>query len=348
MTPRTAPSQRDIAARAGVSQSAVSIVLNGRSEEMGISRSTQERIKCVIEELQYVPNIAARALRKSRNDLIGVYTFERVFPVHSNDYYNEFLQGIEEGAIALGLDLVLFTSSLEAGNGAGVYDSGSNRLGIADGTVMLGSRKSDEELARLAQEGYPFVFIGRRDVPGVTVPCVTADYYSVMSSVLEVLTTAGHERILYVGRRERLQPEVQRLEGYRDFARLLGATASIQLTDPDEITGESVRIWVAQGWTAIVAETSDIATTILDTARATNIAIPEELSLVALDVGVSSDQGDVSQVGVPRRAMGREAVSLLAKIIHDGTVQDRTVEFQCSPPTAATVAAPKIGSRYFH
>lgn len=344
--PRTIPSQRDIAARAGVSQSAVSFVLNGRSDEMGIPRTTQERIRRATEELKYVPNVAARALRGARNDLIGVYTYERVFPLSPNDYYNEFLHGIEEGAVALGLDLVLFTSAFAtAEDGApGVYRGGSNRLGIADGTVMLGTRKSDEELARLADEGYPFVFVGRRDVPGVLVPCVTADYYSAMSSVVELLASFGHDRVLYLGGLARARPERERLNGYEHFALQSGLQTSTIIADPAQIDEDTLHAWIREGWTAVVAETSEMATRIIDAARSADVAIPDNLSLVALDVGVLSPGVAVSHVEIPRRAMGREAVSLLSHLINDGALPSPTVTLPCSSPTSSSVA-PAPGRR---
>lgn len=339
--PRTIPSQRDIASRAGVSQSTVSFVLNGRAEEIGIPAATQDRIREVVEELQYVPNVAARALRSSRNGLIGVYTYERVFPLNPDDYYNEFLHGIEEGAVAQGLDLVLFTSSLATdSNSGGVFRAGSNRLGIADGTVMLGSKKSDEELARLAAEGYPFVFVGKRDVPGIVVPCVTADYFSAMSAVVELLRTYSHERVLYVGGLVRNQPQQERLRGYENFATEALPQTATMLLDAEAIDEEVLTDWLAAGWTAIVSETSDIATAIIRSARSLGVAIPENLSLIALDEGVTADGVDVSHIGVPRRAMGREAVSLLAQLIDDGTTPNPTIALQCSQPTAASVALP--------
>lgn len=342
MAARTATSQRDIAARAGVSQATVSIVLNGRAEAMGIPPKTQERIKRVIEELQYVPNVAARALRGGRNNLIGVYTYERVFPLSPSDYYNEFLHGIEEGAVSLGLDLVLFTSSLASEDGSGgVYAGGANRLGIADGTVMLGSKKSDEELARLSAEGYPFVFIGRREVPGVLVPCVTADYYSAMASVVELLASFGHQRVLYVGQAARTQPHDERLKGFADFAQAQpGFLTSSVLMDADDIDAGCVQTWIREGSTAIVAETASVATAVLAACESSNIVVPDQLSLIALDVGVMLGGAEVSHLGIPRRSLGWEAVALLAQLIQSGEAPNPTVILDCSPPSPATVAAP--------
>ena len=54
---------KQIAEAAGFSQSTVSIVLNGRCDEMRISQATQQRITSVAREMNYQPNIYARRLR---------------------------------------------------------------------------------------------------------------------------------------------------------------------------------------------------------------------------------------------------------------------------------------------
>ena len=64
----------DVAKRAGVSQPAVSAVVNGRARAIGISESTEARIRHVMEELGYRPNLTARNLRLQRTKTIGFVT----------------------------------------------------------------------------------------------------------------------------------------------------------------------------------------------------------------------------------------------------------------------------------
>lgn len=60
----------DIAAAAGVSKATVSRYINGKSELM--TPKTKERIRTVIELLDYHPNSAARSLKTKKNRQIGV------------------------------------------------------------------------------------------------------------------------------------------------------------------------------------------------------------------------------------------------------------------------------------
>lgn len=93
------PRQADIAALAGVSQATVSLVINNRSGKYRqITEETRQRVWAAVAELGYVANPAARMLAGGRNGLLGVYTFESVFPLDPRDFYYPFLLGVEEEA----------------------------------------------------------------------------------------------------------------------------------------------------------------------------------------------------------------------------------------------------------
>ncbi|HEX8462974.1 MAG TPA: LacI family DNA-binding transcriptional regulator [Abditibacterium sp.] len=61
----------DIAAKAGVSQSTVSFVLNGRETSVRISESTRQRVLAAAEELGYRSNHLARAVRTGNTNMLG-------------------------------------------------------------------------------------------------------------------------------------------------------------------------------------------------------------------------------------------------------------------------------------
>ncbi len=334
--------QSDIARLAGVSQATVSMVLNGRAGANRIPESTQERIREAMAELGYVPNIAAQSLRGGRSGLIGVHTFERVFPTAPDDYYREFLNGIEEQAVASGLDLVLFASTQKPDGTRSIYGSGSNRMRLADGAVILGFEKNDDEIRRLAQEGFPFVFIGRREVPGLDIPFVTADYAAAMHPVVEQLTGAHHRRITYLAAPLRGLAQQDRLEGFH--AAVDGIPASdrpsfeVDVREVEAVTASWLAEVVEAGTTAIVVETFDLARALAAALDGAGLSAPADVSVVSLD---SDPRGDVfSHVRVPRRELGRRAVELLLAVI-DGEATDRlTTPLPSDPPETGTVANP--------
>src|ERR671936_85566 len=109
--PAQRPTQADIARLAGVSQATVSLVLNERDAGVRISPATRARVLSVMREWGYVANASARSLAGGRNRIIGVHTFEPVFPTTSVDFFFPFLLVMEQEAAELGHDLLLFTSS---------------------------------------------------------------------------------------------------------------------------------------------------------------------------------------------------------------------------------------------
>ena len=67
------PTIRDVAEAAGVSLTTVSYVLSGRpGGDTRISRPTQDRVHAAARELGYVPNRAARGMRRGRTDVVAV------------------------------------------------------------------------------------------------------------------------------------------------------------------------------------------------------------------------------------------------------------------------------------
>src|SRR4051795_4364991 len=190
------PRQADVARVGGGSQSAVSRVVSGDVDRIPVE--TQQRVRAAVKQLGYVPNAAARSLRGKRNRLVGVHTFEPVFPHAREDFYFEFLLGIEERAEEVGYDLVLFTSTGTRDGRRRIYRDGTNRLNLADGSVLLGVATDRDELARLWREGYLFVHIGRREVPGAEVPCIVPDYHSAAGRLVESLAERGHRNLAYL------------------------------------------------------------------------------------------------------------------------------------------------------
>jgi DNA-binding LacI/PurR family transcriptional regulator len=336
------PSQQDIARLAGVSQAVVSVVLSGKAETKSITPAVQARIRAVADELGYVPDVAARSLRGGRNGLIGVHTFEQVFPVRAEDYYHEFLVGIEEKAVEVGQDLVLFTSTQLPDGTRSIYRSGSSRLRLADGAVILGLERNDGELERLAAEGFPFVFIGRRDIPGAPAPCIAADYAAAVAGAMDELVSWGHRTVAYLGGPVAKDPQEQRRAAFADHGRVVGLEASTPiLLSPEAVTADWLAATRDAGVTALMIETYELADAVADAAKRQGCQIPGDLSVVCLD---SPPNGAVvagwSHAAVPRRAMGARAVELLLAFL-DGTISATHIEIiGCEPLTPGSIAQP--------
>src|SRR6478736_9600366 len=142
----------EIARRSGVARSTVSYALSGKRP---VSAETLQRIQAVIDELDYRPNAAARALKEGRTRTLGL-----VIPPASlrlTDMQLGFVASVVEAAARADLDVLLSPSG-------GDHDRSFERVVSGrrvDGAILMEIRLEDARVTRLRQVGLPFVTIGR-------------------------------------------------------------------------------------------------------------------------------------------------------------------------------------------
>lgn len=340
------PRQVDVARLAGVSPAVVSQVLNNRAQSsVRIGAETRQRVVAAIEKLGYVPDPAAQSLARGENHLLGVFTYQAIFPIQNQDFYYPFLIGIEEAAEQAGYDLLLFTSAIGGPDRQRkIYRNGANRLRLADGAVLLGLEEDKEDLVRLVQEGYPFVFVGRREAPGVEITCVAADYAAATAQIVAYLLAMGHRRIAYWGCGLINESSRDRYAGYRQ----VHTDAGLSVDDRLHGQGAAERLtpaWLQHildlGATALVAQHDDHALACLQAAQALGKRIPEDLSLAMLGdpVGLSVPKG-ITTFEIPQREMGAQAVKLLMLQFAEPTSGPLQATLSCRFVPGRTVAPP--------
>lgn len=318
------PRQADIARVAQVSQATVSMVINNRGGKYHqIGEETRRRVWAAVEDLGYVVNPAARTLAGGRNSVVGVYTFESVFPVDHRDFYYPFFVGIEAEAERQDLDLLLFSSATGPDRNRTVYRSGVNRLRMADGCVLLGRNADAAELARLAREAFPFVVIGRRVVEGVELSYVGADYEEATGTIVGHLAELGHRRVALLGWAEEREPTLDRRRGYHLGVATCGLDVEpglVRQVADDDVGPDLLAELLELGATAVIAEDDVIAVRIEAAARDRQLRVPDDLSVVILGNpprGQVSDR-DWTSFSIPRQEMGSAAVRMLVTQLDSG------------------------------
>lgn len=338
--------QAEVARLAGVSQAVVSLVLNG-SDGVRVTPETRKRVEDALRQTGYTVDIMGRRLRGKSNQILGVFTYESVFPSGAGDFYGPFLGGIEEEAESQGFDLLLFTSPGRRLGRRKVYEQGSNRLGIADGCILLGRHTDQDELDRLVAERFPFVFIGRRESPAGPVSYVGADYGRATAALYERLHALGHRRIALVGYPEQSEPTVDRRGGYLRACRR-HRRPELAITEPDPVA--VFQRLQAERVTAALVETTGMAASIRTLAEATGQRVPTDLSIGVLGdtdptqttpgpIG-AGDEIDWTMFHIPRRQMGGLAVRTLVGMLRGELRAGRQTQvlLACELVEGATVA----------
>lgn len=342
---RRRPRQADVARLAGVSPATVSVILNNRLDgTVRVSPETRQRVLEAVETLGYVTDPVARSLAGGRNLLLGVFTFESIFPLEFRDFYYPFLVGIEEEAERAGYDLLLFTSVSRTDGVRRIYNNGVNRLRLADGAILLGNEQNKEQLDRLLQEGYPFVFVGRRESNYGTPSYVAADYTAATATVITYLLNHGHRRIAYLANLLDTESQRDRRQGYwlaLQQAQLISDPALFIRCSPETMTPGFLQRLLDQGVTALVTEAGSGNQMLQAAMRALGKFPPAAFSYAILGDPLTSFEMPFEATGftIPRRAMGARAVQLLTEMLNESENQHpRQVTLPCTFVPGSTVA----------
>jgi DNA-binding LacI/PurR family transcriptional regulator len=174
----------------------VSVVLNDRRDSpIQVSEETRQRIIKAAKELGYAPNPAAQMLAQGKNQLLALFNYgENAFPVDRDHPFYAYMIGIEREAVREDYNLLLITRG-QGSEPRSIYGTGINMLRLADGALIMGWRSDGSELKRLTAEGYPFVYIGKREIPGCQIDWVGSDYREAGIKATNHLLALGHRHL---------------------------------------------------------------------------------------------------------------------------------------------------------
>ncbi|MCA1220062.1 LacI family DNA-binding transcriptional regulator [Streptomyces sp. 8L] len=149
------PTMKDIAQRAGVSESAVSFALNDRP---GVSEVTRDRVRRVAEQLGWRPSTAARQLSGEGSATVGLVLARPADTLGVDSFFLQLISGIQEGLAGRHLGL-LFQVVEDVADECEVYRRWWAERRV-DGVLVVDPRTDDPRPALLAELGLPAVIIG--------------------------------------------------------------------------------------------------------------------------------------------------------------------------------------------
>ncbi len=305
------PTLHDVAARAGVSKSLVSLALQGSSK---VAPASRDAILAAADELGYRPNRTASSLVRQRTHIIGVHILDLHNPV-----FAEILDGVHEAVRGHGYSTLLVT---------GNADPATERTEITrllesrvEGLILIAHRLSDDDLAQIAAE-VPTVVVTwqTHGIPGLD--SVSGDDVVGARLAVDHLVALGHERIVHVsGGDNRIAR--QRRTGYEQAMVAHGLAPVVvdgAFTESGGYAG--ARAAVDAGATALFVANDLAAIGALAALRDHGLCVPDDVSVVGYDGMRLLDSLDLTTVAQPLADMGRAAADLLIERIGD---PDRTV-----------------------
>lgn len=180
---------KDISKRCGVSVATVSKALNNQSD---ISEETKKMVKKAAEEMGYMPNASARALRTKRSHSIGVLFVDEAGSGLTHEFFSHVLNAFKTAAESRGYDLVFINRKI--GDRSMTYLEHCRYRGV-DGVVMACIDFYDKEVIDLVKSELAVVTIDYVFNDKIS---VISDNVKGMAELVTYIYEMGHRRIAYI------------------------------------------------------------------------------------------------------------------------------------------------------
>jgi LacI family transcriptional regulator len=272
----------DVAARAGVSRTTVSFVLNDRAG-VTIPDETRQRVVQAARELGYHPHGAARALAGGASHTIGLVLRQSPEQVAADALLAETLWGIGSEAHLGGYRVLVEPLSPDGGRYSDLVLS--QRV---DGLIVSGPRTDDSELVGLVNDGFPIILQG--SLPALPAPSVDVDNRAGARIAVEHLLGLGHRRIGCITNAPLAYTAASdRLAGYRDALDAAGQPFDEGLVVQGAFDADSGRAAMeallasAPDLTAVFVASDVVAFGALRALREAGRRVPGAISVVGFD-----------------------------------------------------------------
>lgn len=311
----------EIAARAGVSVSTVSRVLN---EKSGVNPTTRRQVLTAIDVLGY--DRPAR-LRARAAGLVGL-----IVPELENPFFPTFAQLVETNLARHGYTPVLCSQTL-----GGVHEDDYVRILLEHGVsgiifvsgIHAISDSDPHRYRQLSDYGLPFVLVNgfHAQIPAAS---FSTDESAAMELAVSHLVNMGHHHIGLALGQPRYTPSQRKAAGFRDS--MLRHFPDLHEQDLDAVIEHATftieggtlaaRQLVARGVTAIVCGSDVMALGAIRAIRQVGLRVPHDVSVVGSDDGMLNEFCDppLTSVRQPAAALATAVVRALVDQIEGETV----------------------------
>lgn len=333
----------DVARLAGVSAATASRVLSGSSYP--VRAATRERVLAAATELNFRPNMLARALVTARTHTLGAIVHDI-----SDPYFGEIVRGLEDASRVRGYQVFVCSSDRDAGRELEYVHSLLDRR--VDALVFAGGGIEDRAykatLRRLLdafrQRGGAVV---RLSPHSYAAPSVQPDNRGGAVEMTRHLLRLGHRTIAFIGGPMHLTTSTVRYAGHQAALEEASLPIEPQLHEPGGFTVAGGATAMAAlldrrpDLTAVFAANDMMAFGALQELQARGIAVPADVSVAGFDdIYIAAHaHPPLTTVRVPMYEMGRLGAGLAFDLLDERAA--RSVRLPTTVVERSSVAHPR-------
>lgn len=308
---------RDVAKRLNLSITTVSRALDGYDD---VAEETRFLVEKTARQMGYVPNQAARQLRRKRSDTIG-YILPADRPSFSDPFFAEFISGLGDEASEYDFDLLVTAAAPGSQEEQRTYERWTHGHKV-DCLVLNRIRLTDWRIQYLSQMGFPFVTKERSSDP-IDYSTVEIDNLHWFRMMVDHLISLGHQQIAYIGASPELRMQADRLAGYIQALENAGLTTNPNYIRQGDLSANSGYLAAQELLssptppTAIACIDDMTAMGVLHAAHNLGMEIGRDLGVAGFDgiFGSEHTQPPLTTVNQPIYKIARHMVAILIRMI---------------------------------
>jgi len=292
----------DIAAKAKVSPSTVSNVLNGKKN---VGEQTRKKVLELCEKYDYQPNLVGKALKTKTNRtiLFNFSDFDRKF-------YLEIIHGISDYVYSKNYDLLICTNR---------NNQRYMNKGFTCGCITLDIQTTNDLIIKKAQSGYPIIVLDRM-IEEENIKSILVNNHNPQKEIVETLINKGCKEFAFLGglesldTNERYEALVNTLKEHQLSIR----RENIFQGDYREKSGyqtAKLLLLTEKLPDALICANDDMAIGAIKAFKENNISIPEQISITGFDDTETAKPFGLTTVQIPNYERGYIAAQYLIECI---------------------------------
>lgn len=318
---------RDIAKKLGLSIGAVSRALDGYPD---ISEETRQKVIRTAQEIGYVPNQAARQLRRKKADAVG-YILPANSPRFADPFFTEFLAGLGDETAVQPFDLLISIAAPGEEAERQIYRNWVQGHKV-DGLILTHMHLHDWRAQFLSQNKIPFSAL-ENSLDGLDFARIEVNRREGMIELIDHLVKKGFKRIAYLGGPANLKIELDQFEGYRLGlqAHRIAFDASLivsgDLTSSDGYQATRQLLSLSTPPDAIVCINDESAFGVLHAAHELDRKVGQDFAVAGFD-GVQAakhTEPPLTSLDIPVYEVARQLVRMLVAEITGQPLKERQV-----------------------
>ena len=304
----------DIASRLGIAPSTVSRAMSGRK---GVSDKLRAKIASTAQELNYIPNIAAKSLKTNKTKTVGL-----VIPDMDNPFFLDVIKGVERVLFPRGYKFIVCSTDENSGKEQ-IYIEWllENRV---EGVIACPVQERDgnnnlKAYKKIVARGIPVVLYDRLIHGLDELDSVVINNQTAIMEALSNFKAAGHLKVGICLSKKGLYTMEERLNGFKKGVEAFGMETRTEWILEDLYPLEKGEIVLENFFKlhelpdGIITANHPVTAILLKAAKRMRKMIPNDFSLITFDDLLENEfmNPPLTAVKQPVREIGKMAATLL-------------------------------------